>query len=75
MIPAGLDEMGAALVSWLLTYLIHSSILLAAAAIVAWRFPEQHAWLDLVWKAAVIAPLLTATIQPGVTATSLGGRW
>jgi HEAT repeat protein/beta-lactamase regulating signal transducer with metallopeptidase domain len=75
MIPAGLDAIGAALVSWLLTYLIHSSILLAAAAVVAWRFAEQHAWLDLVWKGAVIAPLLTATIQPGVTAASLGGRW
>jgi HEAT repeat protein/beta-lactamase regulating signal transducer with metallopeptidase domain len=75
MIPAGLDAIGAALVSWLLTYLIHSSILLAAAAVVAWRFAEQHAWLDVAWKGAVIAPLLTASIQPGLTAASLGSRW
>jgi HEAT repeat protein/beta-lactamase regulating signal transducer with metallopeptidase domain len=75
MIPAGLDDIGAALVSWLLTYLIHSSILLAAAAVVAWRFAEQHVFLDLVWKSAVIAPLLTASIQPSVTAASLGGGW
>lgn len=75
MILAGLDAIGAALVSWLLTYLIHSSILLAAAAAVAWRFADQHAWLDLVWKGAIIAPLLTASIEPGVTAASLGGRW
>ena len=32
MIPADLNTLGAALVSWLLTYVIHSTILLSAAA-------------------------------------------
>jgi beta-lactamase regulating signal transducer with metallopeptidase domain len=75
MIPADLNTLGAALVSWLLTYVIHSTILLSAAAVIAWRFSDQHAWLDLVWKAALIGPLVSATLQPGIFATPLGGPW
>ena len=72
---AGLDAIGAVLVSWLLTYLIHSTILLLAAAAIAWRFSEHHAWLDLAWKAAVIGSLVSATLQPGIAAPPIGGRW
>ena len=75
MIPADLNTLGAALVSWLLTYAIHSTILLSAAAVIAWRFSDQHAWLDLVWKAALIGPLVSASLQPGIVATPLGGPW
>jgi HEAT repeat protein/beta-lactamase regulating signal transducer with metallopeptidase domain len=64
-----------AILSWLLTYAIHSSIFFAAAAVVAWRYAEQHAWLDVIWKAALIAPLLTATLQFDRVAIPLGGRW
>ena len=75
MIPADLNTLGAALVSWLLTYAIHSTILLLAAAVIAWRFSDQHAWLDLVWKAALIGPLVSATLQPGIAVAPLGGPW
>lgn len=75
MIPADLDAMCAALVSWLLTYLVHSTILLSAAAVIAWRFAEHRAWLDLVWKAAVIGPIVSATLQPGIATAPIGGRW
>ena len=63
MTPADLDAAAAAVLSWLLTYAIHSTILLAIAAAAAWRFADQHAWLDLIWKAALIGPLVTASLQ------------
>ena len=61
--------------SWLLTYAIHSTILLAVAAVAAWRFADQHAWLDLIWKTALVAPLVTASLHLDPIALPLGGRW
>src|SRR5688572_17950636 len=75
MMPATLDAAALAMLSWLLTYAVHSTILLAVAALVAWRFAEHHAWLDQIWKAALIAPLLTASVQFDAIAVPIGGRW
>jgi HEAT repeat protein/beta-lactamase regulating signal transducer with metallopeptidase domain len=75
MTPADLDAAAAVVLSWLLTYAIHSTILLAIAAVAAWRFADQHAWLDVIWKAALIAPLVTATLQLDAIAQPIGGRW
>ncbi len=61
--------------SWLLTYAIHSTILLAVAAVAAWRFADRHAWLDLIWKAALVGPLVTASLHLDPIALPLGGRW
>jgi hypothetical protein len=74
MTLAQLDATAAVVLSWLLTYAIHSSILLGAAAIAAWRLADRHAWLDAIWKTALIAPLLTATLQLDPVA-GLPGRW
>ena len=73
--PADLDVAAAAVLSWLLTYAIHSTILLAGAAVAAWRFADHHAWLDPIWKAAVIAPLVTASLHVDPIALPLGARW
>ena len=59
----------------LLTYAIHSTILLGVALIIALRFADEHAWLDLVWKAALLGPLVTASVQVGSGLIPLGGRW
>jgi HEAT repeat protein/beta-lactamase regulating signal transducer with metallopeptidase domain len=73
MMPADHGVISAAVMSWLLTYSIHSTILLTAAAVIAWRFSDQHAWLDAIWKAALIGPLVTASLN--VDAIAMGGRW
>ena len=70
-----LDAASAVILSWLLTYAIHSTILLGVALIVALRFADEHAWLDLVWKAALLGPLVTASVQIGSGVIPLGGRW
>ena len=73
MMPADVDVISAPVLSWLLTYAIHSTILLAAAAVVAWRLSDQHAWLDVIWKAALIGPLVTASLN--LNGIPIGGRW
>lgn len=75
MTPIDLDAVSAAAVSWLLTYAIHSTILLGAALAIAMRFADEHAWLDLVWKTAMLGPLVTASVQVGADVRPLGGRW
>ena len=70
-----LDAGSAAILSWLLTYAIHSTILLGVALIIALRFADEHAWLDLVWKTALLGPLVTASVQVGSGVIPLGGRW
>jgi len=75
VIPVDLDTSSAAVLSWLLTYAIHSTILLGAAVVVATRFADEHAWLDLVWKTALLGPLVTASVQVGSNVIPLGGRW
>jgi HEAT repeat protein/beta-lactamase regulating signal transducer with metallopeptidase domain len=75
MMPGDLDAGAAAVASWLLTYAIHSTLLLAAAAIAAWRFADHHAWLDAIWKTALIAPLVTASVHLQPLSLPLGGRW
>ena len=75
MTPIDLDAVSAAAISWLLTYAIHSTILLGAAVAIAMRFADEHAWLDLVWKTAMLGPLVTASVQVGADVRPLGGRW
>ena len=70
-----LDAASAVILSWLLTYAIHSTIVLGVALIIALRFADEHAWLDLVWKAALLGPLVTASAQVGSGVIPLGGRW
>ena len=75
MTPVDLDAISAAILSWLLTYLIHSTILLGAAMAIAARFADEHTWLDRIWKTALLGPLVTASLQVGSDAIPLGGRW
>ena len=75
MTPANLDAFSAAAIAWLLTYAIHSTILLGAALVIAARFADEHGWLDLVWKTALLGPIVTASVQIGANVIPLGGRW
>src|SRR5947208_6806276 len=51
------------LFAWLLTYLIHSTVLLGAAWLVTRRRRLEPAASDLLWKVALLASLVTGTIQ------------
>ena len=75
MTPIDLDAVSAAAISWLLTYAIHSTILCGAALAIAARFADEHGWLDLVWKTALLGPIVTASVQLNADVRPLGGRW
>src|SRR5207245_10277426 len=49
--------------AWLLTYLIHSTVLLGVAWLVTQRRRLEPATSDLLWKVALLASLVTGTIQ------------
>ena len=50
-----------ALTDWLLTYWVHATVLLAAAALLSRLRVMSFAARDLLWKCALAGPLLTAT--------------
>ena len=65
--------------SWLLTYLLHSSLLLAVAWLLTRRWVRAAAVREIVWKTALVGGLATATLQTGLAYEPLGGalslRW
>ena len=55
--------LASSLFAWLLTYAIHSTVLLGIAWLVTRRRRLEPAAADLLWKVALLAPLVTGTIQ------------
>ena len=58
-----IETLSSSVLAWLLTYLIHSTVLLG----LAWALTRARAWsptaLDLMWKTALVGGLVTATVQ------------
>jgi HEAT repeat protein/beta-lactamase regulating signal transducer with metallopeptidase domain len=59
--------------SWLLTYLLHSTLLLGAVWLLGRRLVQSAALRDLLWKAALVGGFATATLQIGLGYEPLGG--
>jgi hypothetical protein len=49
--------------AWLMTYAVHSTLLLGGAALVAWRSSDEHWWLTRLWKAAMLGAIVTTSVQ------------
>lgn len=60
--------------AWLLTYLLHSTVLLGGAWLLS-RVLRDHAARDALWKAALVGGVLTATLQVVGGVHVAGGRW
>lgn len=58
-----MNAIASGLLAWLLTYLIHSTVLLGLAWLVTRGRRLEPAASDLLWKVALLAPLVTGTIQ------------
>src|ERR671925_1969490 len=54
------------LFAWLLTYLVHSTVLLGLVWLVTRRRRLEPAFSELLWKVALLAGLVTGTIQSGL---------
>lgn len=61
-------------VAWAATYALHSTILLLAAYLLERRLSDRPEIMSPVWKFAVLAGLVTASVQVGVGVEPLAGR-
>jgi HEAT repeat protein/beta-lactamase regulating signal transducer with metallopeptidase domain len=59
--------------SWLLTYLLHSTLLLGIAAIVTRQLVRSPAVREMIWKTALVGGFVTATLQLGTGWRPLAG--
>lgn len=60
--------------AWVLTYLMHSTVLLAAAWWASRLLRERRGTRELVWSWAALGAVLTASAQVGLGFEPLGGR-
>lgn len=58
-----ITELARGTLAWLLTYAIHSTVLLAAAWLLVRRQRATPAAADVIWKTALVGGILTATAQ------------
>ncbi len=62
--------------AWLLTYLVHGTLLFAAVALVTrWRRLRSDALRETLWKFALFGGALTATVQLALGPRLPGGSW
>ena len=61
------------ILSWILTYAIHSTVLLTGAWILSTR-TRSHRVREAIWKTAMVAGFITATAQSALNINPLGGR-
>ncbi|TFG47978.1 MAG: hypothetical protein E4H38_07240, partial [Gemmatimonadales bacterium] len=67
-------EMMSSASGWLLTYLLHSSVLLGATWLVTRRWVASPHYRDLLWKAATIGGFLSASLQGWSGLEPIAGR-
>ena len=60
--------------AWILTYLVHSTLLLGLAWLASRALGERRASRELLWRVAAIGALFTAGVQVGFGVEPLGGR-
>ena len=61
------------ILTWILTYAIHSTVLLSAAWIFSTR-TRSHRVREAIWKTAMVAGFITATAQSALNINPIGGR-
>jgi beta-lactamase regulating signal transducer with metallopeptidase domain/HEAT repeat protein len=70
-----MSEMDLRIAAWLLTYALHSTVLLAAAALLTARWVRGEASRETLWKAALLGGIVTASIQSSGWMIADLGRW
>ena len=61
--------------SWLLTYAVHSTVLLGGVALLTLRLVQSHAVREVLWKTALVGGLVTASLQVGLGLRPVAGRF
>lgn len=63
------------LVGWMVTYLIHSTVLLGGAWLVDRLSRNRPDWQELAWRVALVGGLVTATVQTAASLRPVGGTF
>ncbi len=73
---SGLEALPQILTAWMLTYLLHSSVILGSACLL-WKWLPGTALpiKELFLKLALVGGILTASLQVGLGIQPLGGSW
>ena len=61
--------------AWIVTYLLHSTILVLGAWLLERRWADRPERMSGVWKTALVGGLLTASLQIGLGVTPAAGQW
>lgn len=67
--------MQASMTAWIVTYLLHSTILVLGAWLIERRWGDRPERMSAVWKTALVGGLLTATVQTGLDVAPAAGQW
>jgi HEAT repeat protein/beta-lactamase regulating signal transducer with metallopeptidase domain len=67
------SQMGPAAASWLLTYAVHSSLLLGGVGLATRYVVQSHTIRETLWKTALLGGLVTTSLQVGLGVVPLGG--
>lgn len=67
------SQLGPPAASWLLTYAVHSSLLLGGVALATRYVVQSHTVRDTLWKSALLGGLVTTSLQVGFELVPLGG--
>lgn len=67
-------DFASSITGWLLTYLLHSSVLLGATSLVTRRWVVSPHHRDLLWKAATVGGFLSASLQGWSGLDPIAGR-
>lgn len=59
---------------WLLTYLVHSTVIVGAVWLIASRRRVSDTVREILWKSALVGGIVTATAQTAVAREPLGGQ-
>src|SRR5690349_14976001 len=59
---------------WLLTYLLHSTVIVGAVWLIASRRRVSDTVREILWKSALLGGMVTATAQAVVAREPLGGQ-
>lgn len=70
-----LIRISAVLVAWVTTYIVHSTILLAAAWLLTRTLAKSPAVRETIWKTAMLGGLATAAISIGANTPGLNNRY
>lgn len=63
------------MLAWVVTYLVHSTILVLGAWLLERRWADRPERMSGVWKTALVGGLLTASLQTGLGVSPVAGQW